>query len=168
MTMRKLKIYLDTSVINFVFADDAPEFKKITEDFFKLVKIGNNFDVYISDVVIHEIMKTDNIAKRDSLLSVIEECHVSRLPNNNDLEVSGLAEIYLNKGILPKEKIDDALHIAYAVVFEMDVLLSWNFKHLSNIKRERAVLSANLEQGYNYPIRIVTPMEVDYENDDDF
>ena len=33
--MKKLKIYLDTSVINFLFADDVPEFRKITEDFFE-------------------------------------------------------------------------------------------------------------------------------------
>lgn len=33
--MKKLKIYLDTSVINFLFADDVPEFQKITEDFFE-------------------------------------------------------------------------------------------------------------------------------------
>ncbi len=46
----------------------------------------------------------------------------------------------------------------------MDVLLSWNFRHLANIKREREVLLVNIENGYNYPIRIVTPMEVDYED----
>jgi len=79
-----------------------------------------------------------------------------------------LAEVYINKGIIPKVKIEDALHIAYAVVFEMDVLLSWNFKHLANIKKEKDVLLTNMENGYNYPIRIITPMEVDYEDNDDF
>ena len=38
--MRKFKLYLDTSVINFLFAEDVPEFKKITEEFFEIVKIG--------------------------------------------------------------------------------------------------------------------------------
>jgi len=91
-----------------------------------------------------------------------------RLTNNKDTEVSELAELYLSKGIIPKVKIEDALHIAYAVVFEMDVLLSWNFKHLANIRKEKAVLLTNLENGYNYPIRIATPMEVDYDDDNDF
>jgi len=62
--MRKLKLYLDTSVINFLFADDVPEFKKITEEFFEIVKIGKGFEVYISDVVINEITKTNDIIKR--------------------------------------------------------------------------------------------------------
>jgi len=50
--MNKLKIYLDTSVINFLFADDAPEFKEITKDFFE--KYITEYDVYISDIVIFD------------------------------------------------------------------------------------------------------------------
>lgn len=50
--MNKLKIYLDTSVINFLFADDAPEFKEITKDFFE--KYVTEYDVYISDIVIFD------------------------------------------------------------------------------------------------------------------
>ena len=164
--MKKLKIYLDTSVINFLFADDVPELKKVTEEFFGLVKAGKDFDVYISDVVINEISKTNDAVKRHKLLSIIEGYKIIKLPGDKDAEISKLAEIYLDKGIIPKVKIEDALHIAYAVVFEMDVLLSWNFKHLANIKKEKYVLLANMENGYNYPIRIVTPMEVDYENSD--
>ena len=90
------------------------------------------------------------------------------MPADKDAEVAKLAEVYMNKGIVPMTKVEDALHIAYAVIFEMDVLLSWNFKHLANIKREKAVLLANMENGYNYPIRIVTPLEVDYEDNDYF
>ena len=55
--MKKLKIYLDTSVINFLFADDVPEFKKITEEFFEHVK-EQRYHVFISDIVIKEIDKT--------------------------------------------------------------------------------------------------------------
>jgi len=166
--MKKLKIYLDTSVINFLFANDVPEFQKITEEFFEIIKKGERFEIYISDVVINEITKTNDIIKRQNLLSIIEDYYLIRLPNDRDREVSKLADFYLDKVIIPKAKVEDALHIAYAVVFEMDVLLSWNFKHLANIKKERAVLLANMESGYNYPIRIVTPMEVDYEDNGDF
>ena len=42
----------------------------------------------------------------------------------------------------------------------MDVLLSWNYKHLANINRELRILAANLEEGYTHPFRMVTPMEV--------
>ncbi len=154
-------------VINFLFADDAPEFKKITKDFFELVKKGR-YVVFISDVVINEIAKTPDNNKKMNLLSVIEQHQLTRLPTDRDEEINVLAEFYLSKGIVPKPKIEDALHIAYAVVFEMDILLSWNFKHLANIKCERMILSANIEMGYNYPLRITTPMEVEYEDSNDF
>jgi len=48
--MRKLKLYLETSVWNFYFADDAPEKKEITLDFFNEIKKGK-FDIYISKIV---------------------------------------------------------------------------------------------------------------------
>ena len=168
MKMKKFKIYLDTSVINFLFADDVPEFKMITKEFFEFVKIGDRYDVFISDVVINEIGKTSDETKRYNLLSIIERYQLTKLPNDRDSEINTLAEVYLDKGIIPRAKIEDALHIAYTVVFEIDVLLSWNFKHLANIKCEKMVLITNIENGYNYPIRIITPMEVDYEDDDFF
>ncbi|MEW6419022.1 MAG: hypothetical protein AB1480_13020 [Nitrospirota bacterium] len=165
--MKKIKIYLDTSVINFLYAGDVPELKKITEEFFAYVRDGERFDVYISDVVINEINKTNDLWKKQQLLSVIESYELTKLPDNRDNEIGILAETYLNKGVIPMTKIEDALHIAYSVVFEMDVLLSWNFKHLANIKRERQVLLVNIENGYNYPLRIITPMEVSYEDSND-
>jgi len=117
-------------VINFLFADDAPEFKKITEEFFKLVE-KQSYDVFISDIVIKEIDKTTDINKKENLLSIIEQYQLKKLPIDRDAEITVLAELYLSNGIIPKKKTEDALHIAYAVVFEMDVLLSWNFKHLA-------------------------------------
>lgn len=131
------------------------------------VKEGKRFDVYVSDIVINEINKTNDSRKKDKLLSVIELYRMIKLPADKDEEISALADIYLNHNVVPGRKIEDALHIAYAVVFEMDVLLSWNFKHLANIKRERDVLSVNIENGYNYPIRIITPLEVNYEDGND-
>lgn len=69
---KKLKIYLDTSVINFLFAEDVPELKRITEEFFGLVKEGR-FNVFISDAVVNEVLKTNDEEKKRKLLSVIEE-----------------------------------------------------------------------------------------------
>jgi hypothetical protein len=42
--MKKLQLYLETSVWNFYFADDAPEKREITVSFFERVKHG---DIYI-------------------------------------------------------------------------------------------------------------------------
>jgi len=55
--MKKLKLYLDTSVLNFIFAEDAPDFKNVTIDFFENYVAKEKYDVFISSVVIREIEK---------------------------------------------------------------------------------------------------------------
>jgi len=52
--MRKLKLYIDTSVWNFYFADDAPEKRDVTKDFIDLVR-KEQYEVFISEVVVKEI-----------------------------------------------------------------------------------------------------------------
>jgi len=68
--MKKLKIYLDTSVINFLFADDAPEYKDITEEFFA---DALNYDLFISRVVLEEIDATKDPQKKKKLHHIIPQ-----------------------------------------------------------------------------------------------
>jgi predicted nucleic-acid-binding protein len=103
--MNKLKIYLDTSVISFYYAEDAPEFRKITIDFFK--NFSTDYDIFISEVVIFEISKIEN---------------------------------------------------------EMDILLSWNFKHLANIKKQILVNSVNEREGFLKKLNLLSPLEVQNED----
>ena len=52
------KIYLDTSVISFLYADDAPEKQEITIDFFdNFIKTGI-YQAIISEFVLQEIENT--------------------------------------------------------------------------------------------------------------
>jgi len=159
--MRKLRIYLDTSVVNFVFADDAPDFKRATIDFFE--DCANLYELYVSDVVIGEIDRDPDLAHRRQLLSVLAEHGVILLPNEDIDEIRQLAQFYVEGGIVTQAKMADALHVAYATVHEMDVLLSWNFRHLANLDKEARILAANAEQGYRYPLRLASPLEVLYD-----
>ena len=68
--MKKLQLYLETSVWNFVFADDAPEKKEITLKFFDKIKKGE-YEIFISDVVIEEIGRASG-EKRSLILNVIK------------------------------------------------------------------------------------------------
>ena len=161
--MRKLKVYLDTSVINFLFADDVPEFKKVTKDFFEnYVKMGK-YHVYISDVVIAEIEKTKHGNKNKMLLDVVEEysLKILRLDETSDQ----LARVYMKEKLIPPKKLEDAQHIAIATCNQMYILLSWNFKHLSNIQKQIGVKIINEKEGYFYPLTLTNPLEVVYEND---
>jgi hypothetical protein len=75
-------------------------------------------------------------------------------------EVTMLADAYIEQGVLPAKSYDDALHVALCTVNEIDVLLSWNYTHLANVNKERRILAVNQANGYLYPLRIVTPLEV--------
>jgi hypothetical protein len=160
-TMKQLTIYLDTSIINFLFADDAPEKRDITQEFFADYVKKGIYAVYISPVVIDEINRTENDIKRARLLHVIDEYALPSIDITPSLpDIQYLAQRYIEQGIIPRKKLDDALHIAISTIYEMDVLLSWNFRHLANLKRERKVLSLNIQEGYMKVLRIVTPLEV--------
>jgi hypothetical protein len=82
------------------------------------------------------------------------------LPVDKVEEIGLLTQNYLDNGIMPPKNLFDALHVAFCVVSKIDYLVSWNFKHLANINRERRVLAKNYELGYIHPLRIITPTEL--------
>jgi rRNA-processing protein FCF1 len=164
--MKKLKVYLDTSIINFLEANDAPEYKKATEDFFKNVVVSEKIEVYISNVVIDEINDTNDEKTKNKLHENIKKYPNIKMLTTDDEnieEIAFLAEKYITNGIIPNKKAADAFHIAYSIVFQMDVLLSWNFKHLANINKEQKVLGLNKLLGYNHFFRMANPLEVYFD-----
>lgn len=161
--MNKLRIYLDTSVINFMFAEDSPDFRRVTEDFFN--SHAAKHELYGSDVLLRELNADMDASRRERHFKLLVDHHVSILPENHDDEVVRLADAYMRHELVPVRKRDDALHVAYATVFGMDVLLSWNFKHLANLRREARFTAVNHGLGYWRSPRIVSPLEVEDENE---
>jgi len=157
--MKKPQLYIETSVWNFYFADDAPEKKEITHTFFNKVK-ESEYEIFISDTVIEEIGRADD-EKRQLLLNIIKEFNPKRLII--DQEVVELAQKYIAEGVLPANKFEDAVHAAVATMFEMDALISWNLKHLSNLKRMEMINGVNMKEGYSKRLELITPMEVSDE-----
>jgi hypothetical protein len=74
-----------------------------------------------------------------------------------------LAFRYIEHGAIPEAKLEDAQHVAYATVHEMDILVSWNFRHLANVKKEAKILAVNVEAGYWRPLRLLSPLEIGHE-----
>jgi hypothetical protein len=74
-------------------------------------------------------------------------------------EASDLARRYIQQGVLSETKWVDAQHIAIATVARVDVLVSWNFRHIVNLERIRGYNSVNLKAGYPL-LEIRTPQEV--------
>ena len=61
--------------------------------------------------------------------------------------------------------MEDAQHVALATCYQMDFLLSWNFKHLANARKQTAIKVINETEGYFYPLTLTNPMEVMDENE---
>lgn len=154
--MRKLKLYLDTSVWNFVFADDAPRERDVTKEFFDVIE-KEIYEIFISGVVIKEVNDAPQ-PKQTDLLNLIGKYKPVKLENTREAEE--LAKIYMERGIVPEKKRDDALHVAIATVTEVDALITWNYKHLANLRKAELFHGISLEMGYFKKLEIITPMEV--------
>ena len=156
MLMRKLKLYLETSVWNFFFADDAPEKKEVTKEFFDLAHKGV-YEIYISNAVLTEIDRAPQLIKRQ-LEDLIGQCRPKTIEVIPEME--DLAGKYIEDKIVPEKKWEDALHVAVATVAEVDLVITWNYRHLANFRKSELFNSVNLKHGYIKTIGILTPMEV--------
>ena len=166
--MKKLRLYIETSVWNFCFADDAPEKKDITTDFFENFVNLSIYSTFISTVVIAEMEDTKDDRKRSNLIQIIETYPIEILDytDSEAIEIQELAEKYIENKIIPEKKLADALHIAICVIKNIDYLVSWNYKHLANVIKEHKIRLLNWDLGYRVDLRIITPLElIDYGNE---
>jgi predicted nucleic acid-binding protein len=71
-------------------------------------------------------------------------------------EAAILAEGYISRGIFHRKFIADALHVALASFHKIDYLVTWNFGHLANVRRQARIRLFNTAAGFFVPM-IVTP-----------
>jgi len=72
---------------------------------------------------------------------------------------------YIEDKILPPQSINDARHIAVVTINKIDILLSWNIKHIANFKKQIQVRLVNEKEGYFYPITLLNPSNLIGEKD---
>jgi predicted nucleic acid-binding protein len=147
MRLHALSLYLDTSVLGGYF--DA-EFQADTRALWRLREMGR-FRFFTSPVVLGEISRAP--ARVRTLLE--SDFANEGIIDFND-EMEALAASYLAQRIVPPDCVEDAEHVAVCVVARLDYLVSWNFKHLANVRREAGFNAVNVLQGYP-PVRIVAP-----------
>ena len=150
-----MRIYVDTSVINGLYAQDE-RIKDITTQFFRSVKFGR-FTLYGSEIVAAEIKNTPNSGKRALLIEIIAEHSIELLPITE--EVKTLASYYVENKIIPAKYKADALHIACCAVHNIPLLVSWNFEHIVKHKTRVEVNQINKKLGWPQ-IDLCSPEEV--------
>ncbi len=149
--MPPLRIYLDTSVLGGLY--DA-EFEKDSKALFALFVRGEAVPL-VSSVTEAELSHAPKQVR--SLLVMLREAGGETIPLSPEAEA--LAAAYIEAGIVTRKYEADALHIALATLAKVDVLVSWNFRHIVNLQRIRGFNGVNLIYGYG-TLEIRSPKEV--------
>lgn len=150
------EVYIDTSIIGGYYDE---EFEFWTKQFFNAVHKGQ-YKLAVSDLLTQELFEAP--AKIRTFLDQIPDNHKSHYEFSQESEQ--LARTYLDNNIVGIKSITDCRHIALATVSEIEILTSWNFKHIVNLNKIHLYNGINLQLGYR-TIEIRSPRElIDYED----
>lgn len=149
---RRIKVYLDTSVVSALFDARNPERKTLTRSFFDSI---DRFQVFISTVTVAEFERTPDDSLRVRMQRAVSHFEVLQ-PNEM---VERLARQYVQLDAIPASHREDAYHIALAVTSEADYLLSWNFRHIVRRRTRETVRFVSARNGLR-DVEICTPAEL--------
>jgi hypothetical protein len=153
----KQRIYIDTSVVGGYFDE---EFKETTIKLFERL-INNEIKFVVSDLLDLELLNAPQHIKEHLLQYSADKFERVELKE----EAIELADAYINEKVVGKTSVEDCRHIALATINRVDVLASWNFKHIVNLNRIKGYNSVNLRLGYSI-LEIRSPKDlVNYGND---
>ena len=152
MNDRKLKVYLDTSVVSYLQQEDVPERMAETLRLWKKFMSGC-YDIFLSSMTTLEVNRCKE-GKLSYLNNKLREIKYNEILIG-DKELN-LAREIISTGILTEKSFDDCQHIAAAVLSECDIIVSWNFKHLVNIKTIQGVRKITQLKGFK-DIEIMNP-----------
>ena len=147
----KQRIYIDTSIIGGYFDE---EFKEATIKLFERLENGNVVFV-VSDLLDLELIKAPQHV-REHLLKYSPD-KFQRVELNE--EALNLADKYIEEKVVGRTSLEDCRHIALATINKVDVLASWNFKHIVNLDRIKGYNSVNLRLGFSM-IEIRSPKDL--------
>jgi len=136
----KQRIYIDTSVVGGYFDE---EFKDATISLFH--RLENKEIIFvISDLLDLELIDAPERVRQ--LLQNYSPDNFERVSLTE--EALKLADTYVSEKVVGKTSIEDCRHIALATINRVDVLASWNFKHIVNLDRIKGYNSVNLRLGF--------------------
>jgi predicted nucleic acid-binding protein len=148
---KALRVYADTSVFGGCFDD---EFKTESVRFFEEARHGQ-FVVVVSNVTLDELVLAPDAVR--AVLADLPPQQVEII--NTSPESDDLRNAYLEAAVVGPASSNDAAHIAVATVFNVDLVVSWNFKHIVHFEKIGGYEGVNSLRGYRSP-RIYSPREV--------
>ena len=162
--MKKLKLYLETSLFGFVFddKDHNKEKKEAVLRLFAQIRDGL-MNGFVSGLVTKELLLSPQ-PLADAFLDIIHEYGIHEFIEDEN-EAESLAAAFLRERIVPERFRNDAFHVAIAVSGEFDVLVTLNCVHIANEFKARGFRAIQYREGYARELSIRTPMEmIQYEH----
>ena len=146
-----MRIYVDTSVVGGFY---DKEFDEATKALFKKVEKGEIILV-VSELLDAELLRAPEYVRNH--LDKYSKKQIQRVELTEEAKI--LADRYIAEQVVGASSKADCQHIAIATINKVDVLVSWNFKHIVNLKRIRGYNSVNLKLNYTM-LEIRTPKEI--------
>lgn len=145
----KQSLYLETSVVGAYLDNGEPFRRDLTIRWWE--RELSEYRAVISPLVARELERVPEPHRTGylKLIAPLEQVNVSE-------EAAILAEGYVTRGIFHRKYLGDALHVALASVHKIDYLVTWNFGHLANVRRQARIRLFNTAAGFFSPV-IVTP-----------
>ena len=146
----KSKVYLETSVLSYYTARSSRDLiiaarQETTREIWP--KLEEEFDRYISALVIQEVSQGDRKAAEERLAAV-RGMPILQIESSAE----ELAEVLVSRGPIPARRAEDALHIALCATNGIDFLLTWNFAHINNARLKTQVARMVEAEGYECPV----------------
>jgi len=145
----KLSLYLETSVAGAYLDNGEPFRRDLTIRWWEHEL--KEYEVFSSLLVRREL---EQVAEphRTGYLKLVKPLTELELSD----EVAILAEGYVSRGIFHRKYLADAMHVALASFHKIDYLVTWNFGHIANVRKQARIRLFNTAAGFFSPV-IVTP-----------
>ena len=145
----KQSLYLETSVVGAYLDNGEPFRRDLTIRWWEHEM--SEYRAFISPLVMREL---ERVPEPHSTAYLKLIAPLAQLEMSDEATI--LAEGYISRGIFHRKYIADALHVAVASVHKIDYLVTWNFGHLANVRRQARIRLFNTAAGFFVPM-IVTP-----------
>ncbi len=145
----KLSLYLETSVIGAYLDAGDPFRRDLTIRWFE-----HELSEYraCTSILVQRELERVSEPHRTGYMNIIKPFERVEFSD----EVAILAEGYVSRGIFHRKFMADAFHVALASIHKIDYLVTWNFGHLANVRKQARIRLFNTAAGFFSPT-IVTP-----------
>ena len=153
-----MRIYIESTIPSYVVARPARDLlqaarQQTSRDWWELKR--HQHELFTSEIVLAEISEGEAAMAKQRLEVMRDNIKSLRLTDDTE----ALTRRILESGLLPLDADRDAAHIALATIYEMDILLSWNCRHIANASIQARLRRLAGQMGLALPV-LCTPDEM--------